>query len=147
MDANNVAQPDHVDQPPVAQLPAGAQPNHVVQPPVAVVQPVVRPRQFTMDQYKKWTNKHTKHTNKLNKVNGIIATLESDHVVGNSTFDILDIVDLKNLNRDALLYAMDHYPDVNGTKFWNQDIMRELTNQTTHILNLLELRFKETLPR
>ena len=140
MDANNVAQPDHVAQPPVAQLPAVAQ-----LPPV--VQPVARPRPFTMDQYKKWTNKHTKHTNKLNKVNGIIATLESDHVAGISPYDIQDIIDLKNINRDAMFYAMDHYPDLNGTKFGNQDIMREITNKTTHVLNLLELRFAVILPR
>ncbi len=133
MDANNVAQPDHV-----AQLPAVAQ-----LPPV--VQPVARP--FTMFEYKKWTNQHTKHTNKLNKVNGIIATLESDHVAGRSPYDIQDIIDLKNLNRDAMFYAMDHYPDVNGTKFGNQDIMREITNKTTHVLNLLELRFEVILPR
>ena len=137
MDANNVAQPDHVAQP-VAQLPAVAQ-----LPPV--VQPVARP--FTMFEYKKWTNQHTKHTNKLSKVNGIIHVLESDHVAGISPYDIQDIIDLKNINRDAMFYAMDHYPDVNGTKFGNQDIMREITNKTTHVLNLLELRFEVILPR
>ncbi len=122
--------------------------NNVAQPPPApVAQPVPVARPFTMPEYMRWTNQHTKHTNKLNKVNGITHGLESDHVAGLSPYDIQHIIELKNINRDAMDYARDHYPDNNGDKFWNQEIMQEITNKTMHVLNLLERRFAVKLPR
>ena len=80
-------------------------------------------------------------------MNGIVLCLESDHVAGLSPYDIQHIIELKNINRDAMDYARDHYPDNNGDKFWNQEIMREITNKTMHVLNLLERRFAVKLPR
>ena len=102
---------------------------------------------FTVMESLNWVKLHTKHTNKLNKVNGIVLGLESDHMAGLSPYHIEHITELKNINRNAMDYARDHFPDKNLDKFWNQEAIREITNQTVHVLNLLERRFAVKLPR